>query len=581
MNSEIVKSLCRSCEGIGASVSDQAYDGLAQEVDYRTREVIQEALKFAMHAKRKKLSTDDVDRALRLRGAEQTYGHQHGERGVSFAKPRDESTFPGVSFVEDKVHSLEDVLCATEFPALPRGRGVHLHWLAVEGTKPLIPENVRVKRRRKDSETVALTLEAGGPRAKEGGKGAREGVGSEFTVLNSYETNISKGHKHVVSMELQTYFQTVTRAVLNASKASEAEESGIEAGTGVSDLGPALASLGEDPGLQPLLPYFCSFVIKCVEGEEKKSFFSSLGSCGALLGLVQSLVSNMHLKWERHVHQILPVVMTLLVRKTLGGPGDDHWKLRRQAGRVLALMCTKLESEKSQVALQTRVARVLVTKGLMDATKALTSHYGAIVGIYHLGDVVCENVLLPHIATYMPCLGEALTSQTMNPLQQYEAYQCLEAILIAIGRLVHQSEYNQLLGRRQLPSGRSLLGKGGRVEAEGSSKQTRLRGGTPARARRARPAKKKLSVEDLRKTEGGQSVLDAFAVAEPGSVADKDESSLEDAEAQHIDLNFDFELNNFTGMPTFERGNIVSHSFDIFGEHILPFLTNDMMAMML
>ena len=63
MNSEIVKTLCRSCEGIGASVSDQAYDGLAQEVDYRTREVIQEALKFAMHAKRKKLSTDDVDRA--------------------------------------------------------------------------------------------------------------------------------------------------------------------------------------------------------------------------------------------------------------------------------------------------------------------------------------------------------------------------------------------------------------------------------------------------------------------------------------------------------------------------------------
>ena len=45
------------------SVSDAALDGLAQEVDYRAREVIQEALKFALHAKRTSLTTDAVDRA--------------------------------------------------------------------------------------------------------------------------------------------------------------------------------------------------------------------------------------------------------------------------------------------------------------------------------------------------------------------------------------------------------------------------------------------------------------------------------------------------------------------------------------
>ena len=62
-NSEIVKALCASCEGLSTSVSDAALDGLAQEVDYRAREVIQEALKFALHAKRTSLTTDDVDRA--------------------------------------------------------------------------------------------------------------------------------------------------------------------------------------------------------------------------------------------------------------------------------------------------------------------------------------------------------------------------------------------------------------------------------------------------------------------------------------------------------------------------------------
>ena len=47
MNRDIVRSLCQSCEGLAADITDQALDGLAQEVDYRAREVIQEALKFA------------------------------------------------------------------------------------------------------------------------------------------------------------------------------------------------------------------------------------------------------------------------------------------------------------------------------------------------------------------------------------------------------------------------------------------------------------------------------------------------------------------------------------------------------
>ena len=129
---ELVKALYRSCEGLATSVSDQAFEGLAQEVDYRTREVIQEAMKFATHAKRKKLCTDDIDRALKLRGAEQTYGHQHGERDVAFVtRARDDTLFAGFSFVEDKVRSLDEVLEDMEFPHLPRDKGVHLHWLSV------------------------------------------------------------------------------------------------------------------------------------------------------------------------------------------------------------------------------------------------------------------------------------------------------------------------------------------------------------------------------------------------------------------------------------------------------------------
>lgn len=584
MNSDMVRSMAmRGCESVGASASEQAYDALAQEADYRAREIIQEALNFATHAKRTKLCTEDVDRALKLRGVEQTYGHQDGERDLSFDKAKDDAMFPGVSFVEDKVKSLDEVLDGTDFPLLPRERGVHLHWLAVQGTKPLIPENVRLKRRRLGTKTSSLNLENGDVSGEDKGeKGTQESRSLEATVLSSYETNVGKGLKHVVSEELQSYFHKVTQGVLSQS-AGPARESPGQGGFGAGPesagasggaFDPILGSLREDPGLQPLLPYFLSFIRKRM-GE--KSFFPSLQSCHAVLDLLQSLVMNPHLRWERHIHHVIPVVITFLVRKTLGGPGDDHWELRRQGGRVLALLCLKMEEERSQVALQTRVARTLVTKGLMDATKALTTHYGAIVGIYHLGDVVCENVLLPHTSTYMPCLGEALTCQTMNPLQQYEAYQCLEAILVAIGRLVHKSEYNLLLGKMHfegVPLKRdalALAGPGAKAKAKAAVSHSPINP-LSGKQRKAKHAKR-LGAKDLKKTAKGRGVLGAFD-CEEGAGGAKGGEGGGDGERQH-ETYFDVEVNNFTGMPTFERRNIVSQAFDVFGEHILPFLTCD------
>ena len=157
--------------------------------------------------------------SLKLRGAEQTYGHQHGGREVFFSRPRDDSLFPGVSFFEDKVESLDDVLGSHAFPDLPRDRGVHLHWLAVSGTKPLIPENVRVKRRRKNEEApgaLGAELEDGGKAAGGGGGGGSGGEGEDqdwvssgnrATVLEAYETNVGKGSRHVVSAELRSYLR--------------------------------------------------------------------------------------------------------------------------------------------------------------------------------------------------------------------------------------------------------------------------------------------------------------------------------------------------------------------------------------
>ena len=431
MDSAVVKLLTQSCEGL-PELSEAAYDGLAQEADYRAREIIQEALKFATHAKRTRLCTEDVDLALKLRGVEQTYGYQDGEREQRF---RSVEGYPGVSFLEDRVSKVQDLVEDQAFPLLPREKGLHLHWLAVRGKKTLIPENIKPKRMRasargrgEDKANANATAIAAGDveDIHEVAKRKRQEIAedastaSQRTTLSAYGTNIGKGLKHVVSEELQTYFQTVTDAVVKNERVM---------------LDPILTSLMSDPGLQPLIPYFASFIKK---QSSEKEVYGDISRCQTLVDLIQCLVVNPHILWERYLHQVLPIVITFLVRNKMGRVGDDHWQVRRHAGRVLAMMCDKLENEKSSVDLQTKVARILVTKGLMDATKALTSHYGSIVGCSFLGEEVCRHVLLPIAPAYIAMLRQALEDKS-NPLLVMEGLRCLEALTGALGNLVRKS----------------------------------------------------------------------------------------------------------------------------------------------
>ena len=47
-------------------LSEEIAHALAQDVEYRVREVIQEGIKFALHGHRTVLTTEDVNRSLRL-----------------------------------------------------------------------------------------------------------------------------------------------------------------------------------------------------------------------------------------------------------------------------------------------------------------------------------------------------------------------------------------------------------------------------------------------------------------------------------------------------------------------------------
>lgn len=62
------------------TLSEEVVEALAQDVEYRTREIIQEAGKFMFHAHRQKLSVDDINHALAARNVEVLSGEGSGEQ---------------------------------------------------------------------------------------------------------------------------------------------------------------------------------------------------------------------------------------------------------------------------------------------------------------------------------------------------------------------------------------------------------------------------------------------------------------------------------------------------------------------
>ena len=66
-----IESMKMMAESVGvAGLSDSAAKELADEINFRVKTIIQDATKFMHHGKRKKLSTMDVDHALKIKNIE-------------------------------------------------------------------------------------------------------------------------------------------------------------------------------------------------------------------------------------------------------------------------------------------------------------------------------------------------------------------------------------------------------------------------------------------------------------------------------------------------------------------------------
>lgn len=245
---------------------------LAEDVNYRLRETIQNAGQFMRHAKRRKLCVEDINRTLRWNDVELLFGYGSAEPlPMKFIKEAD------VFCVEENEVNLVNLAttnCALEQPGEV---GVKAYWLAVEG----VPK-------------------------------------SGFSQ-NSVQ-NKKNGHiETLVSEELMAYYEQVTKAIL---------------GNNEELLKIALNDLRTNAKIAPLLPYLVNFVSVGVK-KMSHDLTQLTKLLHTVFSLVRnpSLYLGPKPYLNLLVQAVLYCILEPLAASI--NPINDHWTLRDTAAQLL------------------------------------------------------------------------------------------------------------------------------------------------------------------------------------------------------------------------------------------------------
>ncbi|XP_023934376.2 transcription initiation factor TFIID subunit 6 isoform X4 [Bicyclus anynana] len=377
--------------GIGNLVDDAAKE-LADDVSYRLKIIVQDAMKFMQHSKRQKLSITDIDHALKVQNIEPQYGFiQPDSLPFRFASGGGRE----LHFIEEKDIDLSEILSAPP-PKIPLDVSLRAHWLSVDGVQPTVPENPPpLSKEAQKLESVDPITKLSKPANKDAA--GKPVCGKAARLKASESVHVKQLATHELSVEQQLYYKEITEACVGSDEGRRAE---------------ALQSLACDPGLHEMLPRMCTFIS---EGVKVNVVQNNLALLIYLMRMVKAMLDNQSLYLEKYLHELIPSVSTCIVARQLcmRPEVDNHWALRDFAARLMAQICKTFNTSTNN--LQTRVTRLFskalqcpsqtnnesgpsMVPSMKESEKTpLASLYGAVQGLAELGPEVVKVFILSRV----------------------------------------------------------------------------------------------------------------------------------------------------------------------------------------
>jgi len=378
-------------------LNDEASRNLAMDVEYRIHEILEQAVKFMRHSKRRTLTTTDVEKALRVLNVEPLYGYDVS-RPLNF-KEALVGNGQTLYYIDDEEIDFEKLI-NQPLPKVPRSTTFTAHWLAIEGVQPSIPQNPLESEIRSllPAQRGAITNVLNNNYAS---SQTNSHVGTNATTnTTSKDTEIKPLVKHVLSKELQLYFDKVIQALTNQD---ESEES-------LHLKQAALTSLRSDPGLHQLVPYFVQFI-----SEQITHNLNNIALLSTMLEVIYSLLSNDNIFLDPYIHALMPCILTLLLAKRIGSNNDDeHFAVRDFASSLLEHVCKNYG--KAYTTLKPRVTRTLL-KAFLDSNKPVGTLYGAIIGLKNLGEEVVRIIILGNLQNWSLIVLDSLKNEDKELLK--------------------------------------------------------------------------------------------------------------------------------------------------------------------
>lgn len=343
---------------------------IAEDLNYRLREVVHNTAQFVRHSTQRKLTVEDFNKALRWSDIEPIYGHGNPEPVQNIYIKEAE-----IFCLEDSEINLVDLTCAGKEYDLPPPLCLRAEWLAVEG-------NLRT-----------------GPGTSTSGLASDSSQGPKFG--------------HAVSAELMCYYDQITKAILGSDEKL---------------LKLALSDLSSNLKISPLLPFLANFVFVGV-----KKMSHDLAQLSKLLHAIRSLVNNpsLYIELEPCLNLLVQSVLYCIVEPLAASinPINDHWVLRDSAANLLVKIVHEWSTPVNNLSKYTLEALVCIFN---DSSKPFCSHYGAVIAIVAFGIQALEDVLYPHIANYMPHLMGALEGCSYSNAQIKTDAQKVHGLLLVV-----------------------------------------------------------------------------------------------------------------------------------------------------